>query len=127
MLRYLRQGSISFLLVLYIRIWPEGIFPSGWRVVSVLHFLKPGEDLSVALNYLPIAVTFCLCKLFEKMVNVGLVHFVERGGLLSPSQSGFRKHRSTTDTLVRLETAVCEAFAGHQHLVCVYFQFENRL
>ncbi|KAK3887714.1 hypothetical protein Pcinc_008199 [Petrolisthes cinctipes] len=40
-------------------------------------------------------------------------------------ESGFRKHRSTTDALVRLEAAACEAFARHQHLVCVFFDLEK--
>ncbi|KAK3883722.1 hypothetical protein Pcinc_011979 [Petrolisthes cinctipes] len=59
------------------------------------------------------------------MVNVRLVYFLERGDFLSPSQSGFRKYRSTTDALVRLEAAACEASARHQHLVCVFFDLEK--
>ncbi|KAK3889511.1 hypothetical protein Pcinc_006483 [Petrolisthes cinctipes] len=59
------------------------------------------------------------------MVNIRLVYFLERGLFLSPSQSGFRKHRSTIDALVRLEAAACEAFARHQHLVCVFFDLEK--
>ncbi|KAK3884290.1 hypothetical protein Pcinc_011455 [Petrolisthes cinctipes] len=59
------------------------------------------------------------------MVNVRLVYFLEWGLFLSPSQSGFRKHPSTTDALVRLEASACEAFAHHQHLVCVFFDLEK--
>ncbi|KAK4327289.1 hypothetical protein Pmani_002230 [Petrolisthes manimaculis] len=125
MLRHLGEEAILFLFALYNRIWVEGVFPSGWRVATILPFPKPCKDSSVALNYRPIALTSCLCKLFEKMVNVRLVYFLERGDFLSPSQSGFRKHRSTTDSLVRLEAAACEAFARHQHLVCVFFDLEK--
>ncbi|KAK3892351.1 hypothetical protein Pcinc_003804 [Petrolisthes cinctipes] len=105
--------------------WLEGVFHSGWRVATILSFLKPVRDSGAALNYQPIALTSCLCKLFEKMVNVRLIHFLERGDFLSPSQSGFRKHCSTTDALVRLEAAACEAFARHQHFVCVFFALEK--
>ncbi|KAK3893021.1 hypothetical protein Pcinc_003200 [Petrolisthes cinctipes] len=107
------------------RIWLEVVFPSGWRIATVLPFLKPGKDSGFVLNYRPIALTSCLCKLFEKMVNVRLVYFLERGEFLSLSQSGFYKHRSTTDALFRLEAAACEAFARHQHLVCVFFDLEK--
>lgn len=64
----------------------------GWGVSFLLFgrlpppfpFSKPLKDKTVALSHRPIALTSCICKLFENMVNVWLVHFLERGGLLSP-------------------------------------------
>ena len=44
-------------------------FPALWRVAIVLPLPKPGKDALVWLNYKPIALTSCLCKLQEKMVN----------------------------------------------------------
>ena len=61
----------------------------------------------------------------EKMVNLRLVWFLERWDLLSPTQCGFRKNRSTTDCLVQLDTAICQAFASNQHFVCVFFDLEK--
>ena len=40
-------------------------------------------------------------------------------------QSGFRKNRSTTDQLVRLESFVREAFVQKQHVVAVFFDLEK--
>jgi len=40
-------------------------------------------------------------------------------------QSGFRKQRSTTDELVRLETFIREAFVQKQHAVAVSFDLEK--
>ena len=40
-------------------------------------------------------------------------------------QCGFRKQRSTTDHLVRLESFVREAFVQHQHAVGVFFDLEK--
>ena len=40
-------------------------------------------------------------------------------------QCGFRKQRSTTDHLVRLESFVREAFAQRQHAVGVFFDLEK--
>ena len=40
-------------------------------------------------------------------------------------QSGFRKQRSTTDQLVRLETFVREAFVNKQHTVAIFFDLEK--
>ena len=40
-------------------------------------------------------------------------------------QSGFRKARSTTDHLVRLETFVREAFIQKQHAAVIFFDLEK--
>jgi len=40
-------------------------------------------------------------------------------------QSGFRKHRSTTDQLVRLETFQRETFIHKQHSASIFFNLEK--
>ena len=59
------------------------------------------------------------------MVNNRLVWFLERNKLITPLQCGFRKQRSTTDHLVRLESFIREAFIQWQHAVAVFFDLEN--
>jgi len=59
------------------------------------------------------------------MINDRLVWYLEKHKLLSPVQCGFRKNRSTTDHLVRLETFVREAFIQRQHAVAVFFDLER--
>jgi len=59
------------------------------------------------------------------MINSCLVWYLERNKLISPMQCGFRKQRSTTHHLVRLESFVREAFAQRQHAVWVSFDLEK--
>ena len=40
-------------------------------------------------------------------------------------QSGFRRHRSTNDHLVGLETFIREAFIKKEHLVTIFFDLEK--
>jgi len=63
----------------------------------------------------------------ERMVNNRLVWFLERNKLITPLQCGFRKQRSTTDHLVRLEYFIRprEAFIQRQHAVAVFFDLEK--
>ncbi|MBJ5468704.1 reverse transcriptase family protein, partial [Salmonella enterica subsp. enterica serovar Derby] len=125
MLRHLSPQSLAHLLFLFNRIWCEHVFPDSWRVAIVLPFHKPGKDPAIPSNYRPIALTSCLCKLLERMVNARLMWFLETNKILSPHQCGFRRHRSSIDHLLRLETSIREAFVRRQHLVSVFFDLEK--
>ena len=46
----------------------------------------------------------------ERMINDRLVWFLESNNLISGNQAGFRKHYSTNDHLVRLESFIRDAF-----------------
>ncbi|GBL78442.1 putative RNA-directed DNA polymerase from transposon X-element [Araneus ventricosus] len=125
MLRHLNTASLSNLLLLFNRIWTEQEYPSQWHEAIVIPILKPGKDSSNPLNYRPIALTSCLCKTLERMVNARLVFELEKQGCISPLQSGFRRGRSTFDNLVLLETQIRNAFVKRNHLVSVFFDIEK--
>ncbi|GBM13055.1 putative RNA-directed DNA polymerase from transposon X-element [Araneus ventricosus] len=121
MLRHLNTTSLSHLLFLFNRIMTEQKYPSEWREAIVIPILKPGKDPSNPLHYRPIALTSCLCKTLERMVNARLVFELEKQGFISPLQSGFHRDRSTFDNLVLLETHIRNAFIRRNHLVSIFF------
>ncbi|GFX25563.1 probable RNA-directed DNA polymerase from transposon X-element [Trichonephila clavipes] len=125
MLRHLSESSILSLLSLFNRIWETHVFPTQWCHAHVLPFPKPGKDPTSAINYRPIALTSCLSKLMERMVSARLMFHLESHNLLSPLQSGFRKSRSTTDNLLRLETSIREAFVKKQYNISVFFDIKK--
>ena len=59
------------------------------------------------------------------MVNSRLVWYLEKHSIITAYQSGFRISRSTIDQIIRLESAVREAFVKREHLVSVYFDLEK--
>lgn len=121
MIKHLSTSSKRSLLKFYNRIWLDGVFPLSWRRAIVLPVLKPGKDPSDPHSYRPIALTSCLCKVLERMVNYRLMYVLEKNKLLSPMQCGFRKNRSTYDHLVFLESEIRSAFVRREHLVAVFF------
>ncbi|GBO04247.1 putative RNA-directed DNA polymerase from transposon BS [Araneus ventricosus] len=125
MLRHLSTTYLSNLLYLFNRIWIEQKFPSQWHEAIVIPILKPGKDSTDPLNYRPTALTNCMCKTLERMVNSRLVHELEKHECLSPLQSGFRRGRSTVDNLVLLEAEIRNAFVRRNHLVAIFFDLEK--
>ena len=125
MISSLPEVSLLFLLALFNWIFREGTVPECWKEAIIIPIPKPGKDAASPGNYRPISLTSCLCKLLEKMVNFRLMWFLEKENVLSPVQFGFRNMRSTTDALVRLETAIHTAFDSKHHMIAVFFDLEK--
>jgi len=125
MLKQLPESALDFILQLFNRIWREESFPGGWRKAVVLPFAKEGKDGKNVQNYRPIALTSSLCKLMEKIVNNRLMWTLESRNILSNEQYGFRRNRSTTEVLVKLDTAIKKAFANKQHVIAIFFDIKK--
>ena len=124
-LKHLPSCTKTLLLDICNTIWANETFPSCWREAVVIPILKPSKDPTLPNSYRPIALTSCVCKTMERMVNNRLVWYLESNHLISPLQSGFRKNRSTADHLVRLETFVRDAFLKKEHAVAIFFDLEK--
>ena len=103
LIKNVSRSTKHFIISILNRIWRNSEYPSIWELAVILGFLKPGKDKFLATSYRPIALTCCLCKVMEKMVNARLVWYLEKNGILTPAQCGFRRMHSTTDVLLRLE------------------------
>ena len=124
-LKQLPSCSLDFLLQAFNEVWVSGTFPPSWKQATIIPIPKPGKDSTDPSNYRPIALTSCLCKTLERMINTRFIWFLESNGLITNFQCGFRSKRSTVDHLVRLETFVREAFIKKEHLTAVFFDLEK--
>ena len=93
-LKHLPIIALETLLNIFNAMWINGHFPDSWHEATVLPIPKPGKDPTNPSSYRPIALTSCLCKTFERMVNHRLVWYLENHGIISEYQSGFRKNDS---------------------------------
>ena len=125
LLKHLPSSSLSILLEIYNSIWATGNIPKSWKEATVIPIPKPDKDHTDPSNYRPIALTSCVCKTMERMINDRLTWFLESNNIITNFQSGFRHQRSTNDHLVRLETFIREAFIKKEHLVSVFFDLEK--
>ena len=124
MLRHLPAAALEALLATFNSMWETGTFPDAWREATVIPILKAGKSGLDPLHYRPISLTSSLSKLMEKMVNVRLSWFLEYHGVFTNAQCGFRKHRSSVDHILALDTEVRACFSEKKHLGAVFFDIE---
>lgn len=125
MLVHLPSEAKTFLLNIYNTIWSTSILPTTWKQSIVTPVYKVGKDKELAASYRPISLTSCVCKLFEKMINVRLVYYLETNNLLSEFQFGFRKNRCTIDPVMMLTREIQKSFASKKSTLGVFFDMEK--
>ena len=124
-LKNLPNETLIILLDLINEYWESHNFPPSWKEALVIPLPKEGKDHNYANSYRPIALTSCICKTVERMVNERLVFHLDRNKILTKFQCGFRNDKSTLDQLVRLETYIRDAFASDEHVVAVFFDLHK--
>ena len=72
-------------------------------------FKNVGES-SAAKNYHPVSLLSMVSKVFEKLVNTRIVYHLEKCGLFSDFQYGFRSSLSTADLPTVVSDRIARAF-----------------
>lgn len=87
----------------------EGVFPDELKISRVCPIFKKGPK-NKPESYRPISIIPTISKLFELLVFDQISSFFEENNLLSLSQFGFRKGKSTTEAIDKLVNEVLTAF-----------------
>ena len=91
------EPELSFILAkLFNNSLKGSCFPDCWKVSSVIPVFR---ETSTAKNYRPVSLLSVVSKVFEKLVNNRIVDHLEKCGLFSDFQFGFRSSRSTADLM----------------------------
>ena len=97
------EPELSYVLAkLFNKCLKESCFPDCWKVSSVVPVFKNVGERFTAKNYCPVSLLSVVSKVFEKLV--------EKCGLFSDFQYGFRSSRSTADLLTVVSDRIARAF-----------------
>ena len=110
MLKHLGPQAKKFLLDVFNQSWNQGKVPKQWKHAEIIPILKKGKPKSNPRSYRPISLLSCMGKLMERMINSRLMSHLETKGLLTNSQTGYRKRRNTEDQLAFLSQSIENAF-----------------
>jgi ribonuclease HI len=103
----------------------NGVVPEGWYKTKVIPILKPNKNPEEAKSYRPISLLACTRKVLERMMVNRLDYWVEEKKLISASQFGFRKGKSTTDCLALLTSDIQIAFEKKQEMLACFMDISG--
>lgn len=76
-------------------------------------------------SFRPIALTFCMNKLFETLIKDRLQWWAETFDLLPPNQNVFRADKSCTNNLSNLALTVREAFLNNMEVLASFLDVKG--
>ena len=79
----------------------EGVFPNCLKVARITPVYKKG-DKSNPSNHRPIASLHYISKVYERSMANRLINFLDKFSIISLSQFGFQRNKSTTDAIEHL-------------------------
>ena len=88
----------------------ESCFPDCWKVLLAIPVFKNVGERSSARNYQPVSLFSVFNKVFEKLVNNRIVDHLEKCGLFSHFQYGFRPSWLTADLLAVVSDRMARVF-----------------
>ena len=107
------EPELSYILAeLFSKCLKESCFPDCLKVSSVVPVFKKVGERSTAKNYCSVSLLSVVSKVFERLVNNRIVDHLEKCGLFSDFQYGFRSSRSTVDLLTVVSDRIARAFNG---------------
>ena len=105
------EPELSYILAeLFNKCLKESCFPDCWKVSSVVPVFKNVGERSTAKNYHHVSLLSVVSKVFEKLINNRIIDHLEKCGLFSDFQYGFRSFRSTADLFTVVSDRIAKAF-----------------
>ena len=105
------EPELSYILAeLFNKCLKKSCFPDCWKVASVVPVFKNVGERFTAKKYHSVSLLSVVSEVFEKLVNSRIVDHLEKYGLFSDFQYGFRSSRSTADLLTVVSDRIARAF-----------------
>lgn len=109
---------------LYNLILSSGVFPKSMQVAKVSVLYKGGDKNDMS-NYRPISILPVFSKPIEKIIYSRLLTFFEKYSVLTDSQFGFRRCRSTETALLVQKETILENFESKLLTLGIFVDFSK--
>lgn len=102
----------------------SGIYPDCLKVAKVIPVLK-NADSSLLNNYRPISTLSVFDKIFEKLIYIRLLNFLEYNNFFYSYQYGFRKGAGTELALIEISNMIYTAFDNKRYIGALFLDLHK--
>ena len=102
-----------------------GYFPAYWKLATIQPVKKPFKDPTETTSYRPISLLSIPGKIYERIINNRLQHYLEHFKVFPENQMGFRKNRGSQDQCLLLSHEITTALHKKEHLVAIMYDLEK--
>ena len=100
--------------------------PDEWRKSIIKPIFKGGrKDRRDPSSYRPIALTSCVARTMEKVLNARILEYLQKNSLLYEHQSGFQRNHSTISQLCFLAHQLTTALDGGKNVQSVFLDLSK--
>ena len=86
MLKHFSRSGMVCLFCIFNLSWSSHCFPSIWKTSSIIFIYIMGKPLDSTASFRSISITSCVSKLFESIILLRLLFFLEFNSFLSPAK-----------------------------------------
>ena len=114
-IKFLSDRILEVLLKIFNLILKVAEVPKSWKEYIVKFIPKPQNK-----GFRPISLAQTLFKIFERIINDRIQHFIEKNKILPPFFFGFRRNRSCTDSTAVLVSDIHKSFVKGENTAAVF-------
>lgn len=124
LLKFVFEYIVNPLVYIINMVLEHGVFPERLKTSKIIpiHKKGPKQDLN---NYRPIALQSVFSKLIELVIYTRLVNFIDKHDILSTSQHGFRKGKSTTTAIFNFLNKIYESVDNKQYTIGIFYDLSK--
>lgn len=99
-------------------------FPAEWKRTKVIAIKKKSNDESIS-NLRPISLLSTISKIFEKLVKIQILEYINRMNYIHPFQSGFRSEHSTDTALLKVHDDIARSIDRNGVTILLLLDFSK--
>ena len=125
LVKQLKDELIEPLTTLFQASIEQSRIPDEWRLAVVTPIYKNKGKKSDPCNYRPVSLTSVIGKVMERVVKEQLTTYLEKNGLISDAQHGFRHGRSPQTNLIEFLNETTKWLDKGRSFDILYLDFEK--